>query len=137
MTDVDLRSIFPGASNSFLARNGVGPDPRGTPRRTRQQVDAERALRSVSEADFQAQVVALAEQLGWHVVHINDSRRQRAEHWPDLVLIRDRILYRELKKIGKRPTPGQEAMLARLRAAGGDAEWWDPTHWDVIHQTLA
>lgn len=134
MTEVDLRLIFPGASQAFLLRNNVTPIPR--PKSERHLPDY-KVLMAVSEADFQAQVIALAQQLGWHVVHINDSRRQRAEHWPDLVLVRDRILYRELKKVGGKLTAGQTQMLERLRRAGGDAEMWTPNDWSLIHETLA
>ena len=136
MADVDLRALFPGASDAFLRKNGIDTSAPRAYRTTHQKAPAGEH-RYVTEAEFQGQVIALAEQLGWHVVHINDSRRQRAEHWPDLVLIRDRILYRELKRLGNKPTLGQEAMLERLRRAGGDAEWWTPNDWDLIHQTLA
>ena len=60
----------------------------------------------VNEREFQASIVDLARLCGWRVVHFHDSRREvggemvgdsDAKGWPDLTLIRDRILYREVK----------------------------------------
>lgn len=137
----DLTTLFPGASADFLRANGVEP-----PAKVRVKYDSfERALKFVSEREFQAQVIELARQWGWHVVHFHDSRRQSggamvgdsdAAGWPDLTLIRERALFRELKKVGGKVTPDQERMLERLRHAGCDAEIWRPTDWDLIHKTL-
>lgn len=142
MNEQELRSLFPGASEAFLCANGVKPVPKA-----RIKYDAfERALKFTSEREFQGQVIELARQWGWHVVHFHDSRRQSggamvgdsdAAGWPDLTLIRERVMFRELKKVGGKVTPDQERMLERLRHAGCDAEIWRPTDWELIHETLS
>ena len=80
----------------------------------------------VSERDFQASIVDLARLCGWRVVHFHDSRREvggemvgdsDAKGWPDLTLIRDRILYREVKTEKGRVTKSQDRMLVSLLAA--------------------
>ena len=62
----------------------------------------EEAAKYITEADFQAAVIDLAEAQGWKVAHFHDSRRwvpthfgggkwvgdAQAKGWPDLVLVR-------------------------------------------------
>lgn len=63
------------------------------------------ALDWVTEKEWQAQVVELAQTLGWKkAYHVYDSRRSHSG-WPDLVLVRERILYVELKREGGKPPP--------------------------------
>ena len=50
---------------------------------------------SMSEAQFQSHVVALAHRLGWLVYHTRDSRRSEPG-FPDLVMVRGRTLFREI-----------------------------------------
>ena len=99
-----------------------------------------------SERDFQASIVDLARLCGWRVVHFHDSRREvggelvgdsDAKGWPDLTLIRDRILYREVKTEKGRVTKSQDRMIVSLLAAGGDAKVWRPSDWDEIQEVLS
>ena len=78
----------------------------------------EEAAKYITEADFQAAVIELAEAQGWKVAHFHDSRRwvpdprhgagggkwvgdAQAKGWPDLVLVRGRVsLFVELKRDG-------------------------------------
>jgi VRR-NUC domain len=54
-------------------------------------------LADLSEKEWQAQVVALAKQTGWKgAYHTFDSRRSTSG-FPDLVLVRERVVYIELK----------------------------------------
>lgn len=128
---VDLRALFPGASAAFLAANGVNTAPAPPKQRVKTAADM-----AVSEADFQAQVVEYAALHGWRTWHVRDSRAQAMTDFPDLVLVRDRVLFRELKRVGGRATPGQKRALDQLRRAGADAELWCPTDWDLIVETL-
>jgi hypothetical protein len=67
-----------------------------------------------SEADFQAQIVELAESLGWYVCHNADSRRTRAGV-PDLELLRGPVMMRwEIKKEDGVVTDAQQAYVDRL-----------------------
>lgn len=88
-----------------------------------------RVSRSVSERDFQAQVIKLATTLGWRHYHTHDSRRSPAG-FPDLVLVnpaRRRVMYRELKAERGRVSTMQQDWLGMLSACGVDAGVWRPS----------
>lgn len=89
------------------------------------------------EADFQAQVVELAETLGWACWHDNDSRRNRAG-LPDLELLRGATMLRlELKTEKGIVSPAQEAYIDRLKQIKFVyAAVCRPRHWDEIAETL-
>jgi hypothetical protein len=90
----------------------------------------------VTEAQFQRQVIDLAKLAGWRVFHPRISI-QSVPGWPDLVLVRDRILFRELKSESGQTTPEQDAWLAALTAAGADAAVWRPADLETtIRETL-
>lgn len=58
--------------------------------------------------------------------HNSDSRRAHAG-FPDWCLLGPRrLMFRELKRQGHKPTPGQAEWLAALRRAGEDAGVWTP-----------
>lgn len=90
---------------------------------------------SVSEEDFQLEVVKLAERCGWHCYHPYNSKRS-SKGWPDWTFARDRILFRELKSETGVVTPDQEDWLRWLKDAGGDAGVWRPSDWSEIETTL-
>ena len=104
----------------------------------------------IAEADFQQAVKELAELNGWKYVHFHDSRRgvpdgrgghklvgdKDARGWPDVVLIRERALFRELKADGKQLTQSQADMIKRMTLAGLDADVWRPADWDKIAEIL-
>lgn len=102
---------------------------------------ARAALPQMTEAEFQRKVIGLAKDLGWEVMHV---RRGRSSHltptsvagWVDLVLWRDRVLFRELKRDGGKLKPDQEAVIASLTAAGADVAVWTPNDWTEILRTL-
>lgn len=79
----------------------------------------------VSEADLQAAVLDLAALLGVWAWHDNDPRRNRAG-LPDLLLVGNRLAYRELKSATGRLRPEQVDVLYRLQAAGVDVGVWRP-----------
>lgn len=82
---------------------------------------------SMSEKQLQEHVIALALRLGWLVYHTFDSRRS-APGFPDLVLARGAVLYRELKAANGVLSPAQKTWLQGLRVAGADAGVWRPAH---------
>ena len=91
-----------------------------------------------SEAKFQAQIVELAERLGWRTYHTYDSRRS-ARGFPDLVLVRGpTALFLEVKKEkAKPPSPEQEAWIAALKQVRYVfADFVYPRHWDGLKDTL-
>jgi hypothetical protein len=90
----------------------------------------------VDEDDFTTQVRLLAEALGWIVYHTHDSRKS-APGFPDLVLVRERIVFAELKMPGKQATAEQAAWLHTLMRAGAEVYLWVPEQWEEIGQVLA
>jgi len=89
----------------------------------------------ITEREFQAQVVQLARLCGWLVYHTHDSRRSAAG-FPDLVLVRETVLFVELKVPPNRLSPDQTAWVERLRGAGQAACVWTPDQWGEIELTL-
>jgi hypothetical protein len=90
----------------------------------------------LTEKQWQRQLVDLARQLGWTVYHTYDSRRSQPG-FPDLVLVRDRVLYVELKREQGRLTDAQAGWLDKLRAAGAEAYCWRPRDLEDAGLTLA
>lgn len=90
----------------------------------------------VSEKQFQSAVIALAKRHLWLCYHTFDSRKSQAG-FPDLVLVRDRIIFAELKTETGRPTADQERWLEGLREAGAEVHLWKPSDWASIEATLA
>lgn len=106
-----------------------------------------RALKlRIAEADFQATVIDYAHTQGWLVAHFRVAMTNRGWRtpvtadgagWPDLVLVRDRMVVAELKGTDGRLAPNQRRWLDALRTAGIEAYCWWPTDWDQIETTLA
>ena len=88
-----------------------------------------------SEGDFQARVLQLAKATGWSHYHTHDSRKSPAG-FPDLVLWRDRVMFRELKTNTGTATPAQLETLFALDGAGADARVWRPKMWEAIVEEL-
>jgi hypothetical protein len=89
----------------------------------------------MSERAYQWRIIALARQLGWFEYHTFDSRKSRAG-FPDLVLIRERIVYAEVKAERGKTTPTQDDVLQRLRNAGGEVYVWKPSDYDDVQRIL-
>lgn len=91
----------------------------------------------VPEADFQAQVIELAESLGWACWHDNDSRRNRAG-LPDLELLRGATMLRlELKTEKGIVSLAQQAYIDRLNLVRFVmADIVRPQHLDQLVDTL-
>ena len=92
---------------------------------------------AVTEAELQANVLELAGRLGWLSYHTHDSRRSAAG-FPDLVLVRgDRLVFAELKRERRYPTPAQRHWLAALAAVTTvSAHLWRPSDWPAIEEEL-
>jgi len=89
----------------------------------------------ISEKDFMAKVIELAESQGWHCYHTHDSRRSEAG-FPDLTLVRERVIYVELKtEIGKL-TKAQREWIKALAWAGGETYVWRPRDWPEVQKVL-
>jgi hypothetical protein len=89
----------------------------------------------IPERDFQSAVEQFARRCGWLIYHTRDSRKSVAG-FPDLILIRDRLLVRELKTDTGQVMPDQQTWLEAFKAAGVDAGVWRPGDWPTIERTL-
>lgn len=108
------------------------------PQRVIRGQDAQRAFLAgqQTERQFQQQVVALARACGWLVFHTWNSLHSPAGE-PDLRLVRERVVWAELKREGRDPNPIQEAAIAALRAAGAEVYVWRPSDLEEIVRVLA
>ncbi len=90
----------------------------------------------ISEKEFMAEVTKLAKQNGWKVYHTYNSRKSEAG-FPDLVLLRDRIVVAELKTSDGRLTAAQENWLQAFSDAGVERYVWRPDYWPEIVRVLS
>jgi hypothetical protein len=89
-------------------------------------------LADILEKEHQAHVVQVARTLGWNLVyHTHDSRRS-AHGFPDLVLVRERAVFVELKREKGRLKPEQAVWLRGLLDAGCEAYLVRPRHLQAL-----
>jgi hypothetical protein len=97
-----------------------------------------REVPCVSERELQDWIVAAARLLGWRVAHFRPAMTDKgwrtagsydAQGWPDLCLVRDRVLFAEIKVGRNRLSPEQSAWLDALRDAGAEAHVWTDVDW--------
>lgn len=102
----------------------------------------------ISEAQFLRAVLDYAELHGWRSAHFRPAMNRRgrwetpmtgrdAKGFPDLVLVRDRIVIAELKSATGRPSIEQVEWIAVLKRAGVETYIWRPGSWPEIEATLA
>lgn len=99
----------------------------------REAVDA-----SMSEAEWQAQVIECAERYGWWVYHNPDSRRSTAGY-PDLTCVhpqRGVTIFAELKTEDGQLSYEQERWRDALILSGQRWYLWRPHDWPEIEATL-
>jgi hypothetical protein len=94
-------------------------------------------LADLSEREWQRTVVDLARQLGWRLTYHTHDSRKSAHGFPDLVLVRERILYLELKSEGGKVSPAQQEWLDALNAADGEAYVIRPRHLSQLATILS
>lgn len=101
-------------------------------------------LKSISEKDLQLGLIQAATVLGW-TVHA-ERPAQTSNGWrtpiqgypgfPDLVLVRDRILFVELKSEAGKLSQSQTDWQERLKAANGDYRLLRPSDIDNFLKEL-
>lgn len=94
------------------------------------------AQHHVSEREWQRQVLDTAKACGWRPFHVYDSRKSEGVGFPDLVLVKLRIIYVELKTNRGRLTPEQQEWRDDLLAAGGEWYLWRPSDWELVLSVL-
>jgi hypothetical protein len=80
-------------------------------------------------------VVKLAEGNAWWTWH-DRSRGKNKRGWPDLVCIRERVVYAELKKVGECMRPEQQEVYSMLVDAGQEVYLWTILDWSEIQTVL-
>lgn len=93
-------------------------------------------LEDVLEKEWQRQVVQLAKTLGWRSYHTFDSRRS-THGFPDLVLVRERVIYLELKRERGKLTDEQADWLLALLEAGAHAYVARPRDLEAVAMALS
>ena len=112
---------------------------------------------AMSEAAWTATVIGterkpgLARTLGWTCLHVADSRKEvvvrrtgerrlvgdtEAAGLPDWLLIRDRVLFVELKRQKGKLRPAQTSVLGDLARAGAYVYVWRPSDWEAVQRVL-
>lgn len=78
----------------------------------------------LTEKDWARQIADLAKMLGWLRYHTHRADRSPAG-FPDEVLVRDRVIFMELKRDLTGRKSDDRARVARRHENGG-LSWWDP-----------
>jgi hypothetical protein len=92
-----------------------------------------------TEAQWQKLITDYADAHGWLWYHVTDSRKDKAG-FPDLVLVRERVIFAELKRSGGRTTTDQDTWLSALRATDQvEVYLWHASEetWAEVEATLA
>lgn len=89
--------------------------------------------------DLQKGIIDTARRFGWRVAHFASIQGRNGiwrtpaaadgKGWPDLVLVRERVLFVEVKGTGDRLRPEQEAWHSALRIAGQEVFVWTLDHY--------
>jgi hypothetical protein len=84
------------------------------------------------ECDLLRAVLREARNTGWLVDHVFEQQQyahRTCKGWPDLVLLRERVLFVELKSATGRLSADQQRVIAQLQRAGQYALVWRPADW--------
>lgn len=93
-------------------------------------------MTDILEKEIQSAILDIARLFGWRVYHTFDSRKSEAG-FPDLVLVRDRVIYAEVKRDGQRPRPSQIDWLNALSRAGAEVYVWTESDYDEVASVLS
>lgn len=94
------------------------------------------SLADVTEKAWQADLVKLARTLGWRHFHTYRSTKSPSG-FPDLVLVRERVIFLELKTERGKLSRSQKEWLSALLAAGAEAYVFRPRDLQAIGKVLA
>lgn len=97
-------------------------------------------LAELTEKQWDAQLFnsrdGLATMLGWKLNYHTLRSKGSRSGFPDRVLVRDRVVYAELKTAIGKPTDGQIEWLDGLARAGAEVYLWRPADLDEIARIL-
>lgn len=93
-------------------------------------------LASMKEKQWMGWVVRAAQRFGWTSYHVYDSRKS-VPGYPDLTLVRERVIFVELKTERGTLTKAQKEWRRKLEAASGVEYYlWRPRHWRQVVDVL-
>lgn len=112
----------------------------------RHSVNPERGEGQVlTEAEFQQQIKDYAHLRGWHVIYVRPARTLKGwrtawgadgKGMKDLILVRERVVWPEIKAMGGVIEPDQQKWHDWLIAADQEAYIWYPSDWEAIEKVL-
>jgi len=85
----------------------------------------------ISEKVFRHQVIELCKLFGWKH-YFTWTSIHSPKGFPDLVMVRERILFAELKTRKGKVTPNQQEWLDALKEAKQEVYLWRPADFDEI-----
>ncbi len=103
-------------------------------------------LPPMTEAQFILEVICLAKLHGWKVAHFRPAKTSKGwrtavqgdgKGFPDLILVRERVIVMELKVGNNRLSPEQKAWLTKFTEAGIKAYCFWPRDFPEIERILA
>lgn len=105
---------------------------------------SDKALRAITEREWQNQVHRLALGLGWKYYHAPDNRpvngriQKVIAGFPDLVLVKgNRLIFAELKRELGVVSEAQDVWLDALRATGAECYIWRPSQMREVMEILS
>ena len=99
----------------------------------------------MTEDDFLKSVIDLAHVYGWKVAHFRPAKTERGWRtavqadgagFPDLVLVRDGVIFAEVKSENGKLSEAQKEWLQTLEKAHQNWFVWQPCNWDEIVEIL-
>ena len=99
-----------------------------------------------TEEDFKSWVIDCAHLFGWRLAHFRPGMTQKGWRtpveadgggYPDLTLVRERVIWAEIKSEKGKLSQGQQEWLDTLKAAGQEVYIWRPGDRDRIQEILA
>lgn len=102
--------------------------------------------RMITEANFLKQVIDLAHLMGWRAAHFRHALQRDGKYitpvqadgagFPDLVLVRERVIWAELKVKGRRLSDAQKEWKRAILEARGEYYIWEDSDFDDIVEVL-
>ncbi|MCJ7828135.1 MAG: VRR-NUC domain-containing protein [Dehalococcoidia bacterium] len=95
----------------------------------------------MKEEDFLKQVIELAHLCGWLIFHARPAMTSKGWRtpvqadgagFPDLVLVRERVIFAELKSEKGKLSDTQKVWRDAILAADGEYYTWKPSEWDDV-----
>jgi len=101
------------------------------------RIAAATPLADILEADWQRQVVQVARMVGFNEIYHTFNSRKSAHGFPDLILLRERLIALELKREKTGLTDPQRQWIRALTKAGVEVYIARPRHLEQLGLILA